>query len=183
MWFLFNKSLYFSVIPMLAFDSNTPHTVQHKRVFLLPILYNSNSGFDTIDRPNFLKITLHLSLTESFSPIFFLFLVLFRLILSLFIIHKWEFFFSLERFTFDQFLPTTGMFSLEALIGTYDVKQHLRFWRTPIYTFLILLVPGSYSPLFAGNIHTGIVDAYLKLNSPALNLAAFLHACLCPELL
>ena len=94
MWFLFNKSLYFSVIPMLAFDSNTPHTVQHKRVFSLPILYNSASGFDTIDRPNFLKIILHLSLTESFSPIFPLFLVLFRLILSLFIIHKWEFFFS-----------------------------------------------------------------------------------------
>lgn len=46
MWFLFNKSLYFSVIPMLAFDSNTPHTVQHKRVFSLPILYNSASGFD-----------------------------------------------------------------------------------------------------------------------------------------
>lgn len=77
MWFLFYKALHFSVIPMLAFNSNAPHTVQHKRVLSLPILYNLASGFDTIDRPNFLKITLHLSLTESFSPIFPPFFVMF----------------------------------------------------------------------------------------------------------
>lgn len=77
MWFLFYKALHFSVILMLAFNSNTPHTVQHKRVLSLPILYNSASGFDTIDRPNFLKITLHLSITESFSPIFPPFFVMF----------------------------------------------------------------------------------------------------------
>ena len=69
--------------------------------------------------------------------------------------------FSLERFTFDQFLLTTGMFSLAALIDTYDVEHHLQFRRAPKYTFPILLAPDSYSSLFAGKTHVGVVDAYL----------------------